>query len=183
MKRAKVYWFTGLSGSGKTTIVERLVKILEGRGKKVKIYDGDAVREKLNKHLKFSPQHIMENNRIISQLCLDDIYSYDYIFTPIISPFSVARDNARKMIGNSFYLIYVKASLSEVSLRDPKGLYKEALSGKIKNFIGIDEHVPYEVPDNADLILDTEHNDVQVCVSKLLEFVETNDKNAPPFKG
>lgn len=176
MKRAKVYWFTGLSGSGKTTIVEGLVKILKSRGKKVKIYDGDAVRAKLNKHLQFTPQDIIENNRIISQLCMDNIYRYDYIFTPIISPFSVSRENARKKIGDSFYLIYVKASLPEAMRRDTKGLYKEAMSGKIKNFIGIDENVPYEAPINADLILDTEHNDAKECISKLLKFIETNDK-------
>lgn len=71
--------------------------------------------------------------------------------------------------------------MSEVNRRDSKGLYKEALAGKIKNFICIDENVPYGVPDNADLILDTEHNDVQICVSKSLEFVEANDKNETTF--
>lgn len=77
-------------------------------GSKIIPPDGAAVREKLNKHLKFSPQHIMENNRTIAQLCLDGIYSYDYIFAPIISPFSVARDNTRKMVGDFFILYMLK---------------------------------------------------------------------------
>lgn len=173
MKKALVFWFTGLSGSGKTTIVNEVSKVLSASGKKVKIYDGDTVRAKINKHLTFSPEHIRENNKIIAELCMKDSKSYDYIFVPIISPFSKSRQSARKTIGRNFYLIYAKASLPAVIKRDPKGLYKKALSGEIDNFIGVSVNVPYEEPQDADLVLDTEREDIEVCVKKLINFLDS----------
>jgi len=173
MKKALVFWFTGLSGSGKTTIVSEAFKTLSDLEKKVKIYDGDAVRAKINKHLTFTPEHIMENNEIIAKLCVKDADSYDYIFVPIISPFAKARHLARKAIGKNFYLIYTKASLPAVIKRDPKGLYKKALSGEIDNFIGVSANVPYEEPSDADLILDTENENIKTCTKRLIHFIES----------
>lgn len=173
MKKALVFWFTGLSGSGKTTIVNGVSKILSALGKKVKIYDGDAVRAEINKHLTFSPEHIKENNKIIAELCVKDNNAYDYIFVPVISPFLKSRQLAKRIIGKYFYLIYTKASIAAVIEKDPKGLYKKALSGQINNFIGISVNVPYEEPQDADLTLDTEHESIEACVKKLINFINS----------
>src|SRR3989338_3893085 len=108
---AKVLWFTGLSGSGKTTIALALQKELEKRNKKVRIFDGDIVRQELHKHLGFTPADIKENNRLISELCLKHINDFDFILVPIISPFTESRKKARTLLGKSFIEIYVKAPL------------------------------------------------------------------------
>lgn len=176
MKRALVFWFTGLSGSGKTTIAEQVLKRF-GASKKVKVFDGDEIRRGLNKHLGFSPEHISENNRIIADLCLKNIDKYDYILVPIIAPFDDARRAARKAVGDDFYLVYVKASLDEVIRRDPKGLYKRALSGSMEKFVGVDKTVPYEVPEDADLVLDTESTALPVLTEKFAEFIINKEKD------
>ncbi len=174
-KKALVFWFTGLSGSGKTTIAKEVERLLLKADKKIKVYDGDAVREQINKNLTFTPEDIKENNRIIASLCLKDIDTnkYDYVFVPVISPFQESREQARKAIGISFSLIYCKSSPEEVIRRDPKGLYKKALAGQIDNFIGIDKNVPYQPPENADLVLDTEFEGVKSCVTKFIDFINS----------
>lgn len=171
MKKTITFWFTGLSGSGKTTIVEKTVQILKKTGKKVKVYDGDAIRAAINKHLTFTPEHIIENNKIIAGLCLKDKNKYDYIFVPLISPFHASRKLAKEIIGDYFFLIYVKTSLKEAMKRDPKGLYKRAISGQIANFIGIDPRVPFQPPRRANLVLNTEIESVQNSVKKLISFI------------
>lgn len=173
MKRALTFWFTGLSGSGKTTIAKEAQRLLEKANRKIKVYDGDAVRKQINKDLTFSPEDIRKNNRIIAELCLKDINStkYDYIFVSVISPFQESRDQVKEIIGSSFHLIYCKSSLEEVTRRDPKGLYKKALAGEISNFIGIDARTPYQVPQDADLVLDTENENIKNCVGNLLKFI------------
>jgi len=171
MSKAMVFWFTGLSGSGKTTIAERAAKILSRGDKRVKLLDGDVIRKKVTSHLSFTPKDIKENNKIIANLCLDNIANYDYVLIPVISPFYEARMLAKKIIGDNFYLVYVRASLDEIIKRDPKGLYKRALSGEIKNFIGIDKDTPYQPPRNADLVLDTEKEGPDESVGRLVHFI------------
>ena len=178
MRRALTFWFTGLSGSGKTTIVNEIQCLLVKANKKIKVYDGDVIRKQINKYLTFSPEHIKENNKIIAQLCLKDINSdkYDYIFVAVISPFQESRDQIKKIIGSSFCLIYCKTSLEEAIRRDPKGFYKKALAGEINNFIGVDKRVPYQPPQNAGLVLDTEAENLKNCVDKLINFINSKEK-------
>ena len=173
MKLAPVFWFTGLSGSGKTTIARFAADILSARSKIVTILDGDAVRHKVTRHLGYSPEDIIENNRIIAQLCVDERARCDSIFVPVISPFERSRAEARKAVATTFYLVYCKASLDVVSRRDPKGLYKKAIGGELPGMIGIDEKVPYECPEDADLVLDTASETVDSCVSKFINFIGT----------
>lgn len=173
MKKTKVFWFTGLSGSGKTTIANRAMGRLISQNKVVKVLDGDAIRENLHKHLGFTPEDIRENNRLIVELCKKYLYECDYIFVPVISPFRSCREFARKEIGSGFHLIYVKAPLETVVKRDVKGLYKKALQGQISHFIGIDPNVPYEIPDDMDLSLNTDSDSLECCVETLMDFVKT----------
>lgn len=175
MKKVLVFWFTGLSGSGKTTIANETAQLFLKRNKKVKLFDGDVIREKVNKHLSFSPGDIRENNKIMAELCVKDNADCDYIFVTAISPFEDSRGMARRIVGDCLYFVYVKASLNEVVKRDPKGLYRKALSGEIKYFIGIDKNVPYHVPKHPDLVLDTEKEDIKACIDRLTQFINIKE--------
>jgi adenylylsulfate kinase len=172
-REAQVFWFTGLSGSGKTTIVTETIDRLSDDGKAIRVLDGDDVRSRITAHLGFTPDDIKENNRIIAEMCKEMRSDYDYIFVPIISPFEESRDKARELIGNGFFLIYVKASLDEVIRRDVKGLYKKAVRGEIENFIGLAKDVPFQEPQHPDLILDSEKEEVKDSVSQLVSFIRS----------
>lgn len=172
MKKAHVLWLTGLSGAGKSTIARKLELLLEKKDKKVLVLDGDKVRDRLKKPLGFSREHILLNNEGVADLCLENINGYDYILVSVISPFYEARENNRRKLDGSYHEVYVKASLDEVIKRDTKGLYKKALKGEIKNFIGIHENVPYEAPKNCELVIDTENTAIVDSVRKLVLYIE-----------
>jgi len=156
MKKALVVWFTGLSGSGKTTIAELAAEQLRLQEFKVRIIDADTVRQNTTKHLGFSPEDISENNRIIAQICSEQRNNFDLILIPIISPFRQIREEIRQKLGEPFLEVYIKASVDTVLKRDPKGLYKSAKEGRTSSMIGLTSEAPYEVPQNPELVLDTE---------------------------
>jgi len=166
-----VAWFTGLSGSGKTTIAQRAEEILREGGRKVLMLDGDVVRTKLHRHLGFSPEDIRENNRLIVGLCEAAIAEYDLVLVPIISPFRESRAAARSALGRAFVEVYVQATLVEVIRRDPKGLYREAKQGRRSNLIGVSDELPYEPPITPELVLDTGKHDVETCARQLTEYL------------
>jgi len=169
----KVLWFTGFSGSGKTTIATKLKDRLEKQGKKVRIFDGDDVRNTLHRHLGFTPQDIMENNRLIAELCLKHSSDYDYILVPIISPFKESRKMARELLKGGFIEVHVNCHLKKCIERDVKGHYKKALAGEIKNFIGIAKENPYEPPENPEIILDTFRETPSESVERLIKFLNS----------
>ena len=166
---AKILWFTGLSGSGKSTIANLLKENFESLGKKVLILDGDVVRKEMHVHLGFTPEDIKENNRLISEICKSEKNNYDFILVPIISPFRESRNNARRLFGEDFVEIFINCSLGECKFRDTKGLYSKAERGEISNMIGI--HVPYEFPENPELVLDTSKENVEKSVSRVISFL------------
>jgi adenylyl-sulfate kinase len=146
-------WFTGLSGSGKSTIAEMLFHEFQARGLKTEILDGDVVRTNLSKGLGFSKEdrdtNIMRIGFVANLLTRNGVAA---ICCPI-SPYKETRDANRALIGN-FVEVYVHATVEELAEnRDPKGLYKKALAGEIKGFTGVDD--PYEVPENPELVVDT----------------------------
>lgn len=152
-ERGFTVWFTGLSGSGKSTIAEMLFHEFQARGLKAEILDGDVVRTNLSKGLGFSKEDRDTNIRRIAFVA--DLLTRNGVATICcpISPFKETRDEARELIGD-FVEVYVHATLDELAQnRDPKGLYKKALAGEIKNFTGVDD--PYEVPENPEVVLDT----------------------------
>ncbi len=165
----KILWFTGLSGSGKTTIANMLKAKLEEKGKTVAILDGDIVRETHNRHLGFTREDIRENNKIISELAIKE--DADYILIPIISPYQEDRTAARKLIGDNFVEVYVNASVEECSRRDVKGLYYKARVGEINNLIGVADTNPYQRPIDPELELKTKEESVEESVNKILEFL------------
>ena len=146
-------WFTGLSGAGKSTIAELLYHELRARGMKVEILDGDMVRQNLSKGLGFSKEdrdtNILRIGFVANLLTRNGVAA---ICCPI-SPYRATRNEVRNLIGD-FVEVYVHATVDEIAQhRDPKGLYRKALAGEIKNFTGVDD--PYEPPENPELALDT----------------------------
>ena len=171
--RSIVLWFTGLSGSGKSTLAHSLEERLFQRGCSTFVLDGDNVRHGLNSNLDFSEAGRTENIRRISEVSKLMLESGLIVMTAFISPFSKDRNEARKLItSDDFVEIYCKASLEKCESRDVKGLYKRARAGEIKNYTGIDS--PYEVPENPELIIDTDNYSLEDSVSTILEFLELN---------
>ncbi|HTZ42131.1 MAG TPA: adenylyl-sulfate kinase [Candidatus Omnitrophota bacterium] len=171
MVHAKVLWFTGLSGSGKTSIAKKVEEYLLLHDKRVLILDGDAVREKLHKHLGFTPEDIKENNRLISEICAKEKENYDFILVPVISPFRESRKKAKHLLGQDFIEIYINCPLDACIKRDVKGLYKRALAGEVQNFIGISKNVPYEPPENPDIEIETDKEGIEAAVNKIISFI------------
>jgi len=146
-------WFTGLSGSGKSTIAEMLYHELKARGMKAEILDGDVVRQNLSKGLGFSKED--RDTNILRIGFVADLLTRNGVATICcpISPYKAARDEVRAQIGE-FVEIYVHATVDEIAAnRDPKGLYKKALAGEITGFTGVDD--PYEAPEDPELVVDT----------------------------
>ena len=151
--RGFTVWFTGLSGSGKSTIAEMLYHEFQARDMKTEILDGDEVRKNLSKGLGFSKEdrdtNIMRIGFVANLLTRNGVAT---ICCPI-SPYKETRDANRELIGE-FVEVFVHATIEELAEnRDPKGLYKKALAGEITGFTGVDD--PYEVPDNPELVVDT----------------------------
>jgi adenylyl-sulfate kinase len=164
-------WFTGLSGSGKSTIAEMLYHEFQARDMKAEILDGDEVRKNLSKGLGFSKEdrdtNIMRIGYVANLLTRNGVAT---ICCPI-SPYKETRDANRELIGE-FVEVYVHATIEELAEnRDPKGLYKKALAGEIKGFTGVDD--PYETPENPELVVDTmtqsPEESLQVVLTKLKE--------------
>ena len=147
-----VIWFTGLSGSGKSTIANKLDVELNKIGLKTYILDGDNVRVGLNKDLGFSPESRKENIRRISEVAKLFADSGTIVMTAFISPYREDRKSARDLIGSDYVEVYVNTPIEECIKRDPKGLYKKAIAGEIKEFTGID--APYEEPLSSEISLD-----------------------------
>lgn len=162
-----VIWMTGLSGSGKTTLAKLLEKELLERGKIAYSLDGDTLRAGLNKDLGFSDADRKENVRRAGEICRVLADAGMIVITSFISPFKVDRDAVRALFPKGQFIeVYVKASVEACEKRDTKGLYKKARAGEIKNFTGIDS--PYEAPEKAEVVVDTERESVGESVSKLL---------------
>lgn len=172
---APVFWFTGLSGAGKSSLAEAAQDRLEAEGYRVLILDGDQVRDEFHRDLGFTPEDIRKNNRLIAELCTHQRDKADIILVPIISPFRSSRIAARNKLAPGFYEIYVKASVETVVKRDVKGLYAKARDGDIENMIGYSQNgPPYEEPLEADLVLDTSAETPGQSLRRLIDFVNAN---------
>ena len=168
--KSKVIWFTGLSGSGKSTVANATEKLLHDMGLQTYILDGDNVRMGLNKDLGFSPQDRTENIRRITEVAKLFADSGSIVLTAFISPYKEDRNSARKIISDEDFIeVFVKADLSVCESRDPKGLYKKARSGEIKGFTGID--APYEEPTNPEIVVETDKYDILSCANQVIDYL------------
>lgn len=158
-------WLTGLPCSGKTTIAKRLKEELDNRGYKAISLDGDDVRGKLNADLGFSEEDRRENLRRIAHVAKLFNQNGNFVIASFVSPTNEYRNAVKEIIGN-FKLVYVNCSIKTCEKRDVKGMYKKARKGEIKEFTGVS--APFEEPDEADIVVDTESNDLETCVNAIL---------------
>ncbi|GEP80435.1 adenylyl-sulfate kinase [Staphylococcus carnosus] len=169
--KSVVLWFTGLSGSGKSTISVALEKALFERGVRSYRLDGDNIRHGLNNNLGFSPEDRKENIRRIGEVSKLLSDAGLITLTAFISPYREDRDHVREILEDGeFVEVYTKASVAACEERDPKQLYKKARAGEIKNFTGID--APYEAPEDPEIIVDTEENSVEEAVEQIIQYLE-----------
>ncbi len=168
----KVIWFTGLSGSGKSTLSKRLVNYLKSKKYSCIILDGDEIRAGLCSDLKFDEQDRVENIRRIAEISSLMIKQNDFVVVATISPNNKLRDCAKKIIGKElFKLVYLSTSFESCKARDPKGLYKKAFSGKIKNFTGLTS--VFQPPVKYDLEIDTSQMTIKQSFDELIKLINT----------
>ena len=170
-QKGSVLWFTGLSGSGKSTIAEGLERELFNKGYFVKVLDGDNVRSGINKNLGFSLEDRRENIRRIAEVAKLFVDSGVIVLCSFVSPTREIRNVAKNIIGDDhFKEVFIDTPLEVCESRDVKGLYKKARAGEIKNFTGIDS--PYEAPLDPALIVLTENKDIAECVSAVAKIIK-----------
>jgi bifunctional enzyme CysN/CysC len=166
-----VMWFTGLSGSGKSTIALALEAQLFAKGYHVYVLDGDNVREGLNANLGFSPEDRAENIRRVGEVAALFADAGFLVISSFISPYRADRERARKAAAEgAFHEIYIQAPIEVCEQRDPKGLYKRARTGEIPEFTGVSS--PYEAPDSAELVVRTDQLSIEECLAELSAYVE-----------
>lgn len=171
-QKARILWFTGLSGAGKSTIANLVEKKLNETGKITYLLDGDNIRQGLNSDLGFSVKDRKENIRRITEVSKLFLDAGIITLTCFISPFNEEREKLRNAFGDDFVEIFVDCPLEVCESRDVKGLYKKARLGEIKEFTGISS--PYEKPENPEIIVNTHLYTVEQCVDIILDKVMYN---------
>jgi len=164
-------WFTGLSGSGKSTIANLVESALFNEGINTYSLDGDNIRKGINRDLTFSAEDRTENIRRIAEVANLMIDSGLVVLAAFVSPYKKDRENIRTIVKDvNFVEIYINTSLEECERRDVKGLYKKARLGEIKNMTGIS--APYEAPETPDLEIKTENENIDASVKRIVDFIK-----------
>lgn len=170
-QRPCVLWFTGLSGSGKSTVAGALEYALFQAGNQTYLLDGDNVRHGLCADLGFSDEDRQENIRRVGEVAKLMVDAGLIVLSAFISPFTKERELVRAMLDDAqFVEVHIATSLAACEQRDPKGLYKKARAGEITNFTGIGSD--YQAPINPEIVIDTEANSLEDCVSQLLTYLQ-----------
>jgi adenylylsulfate kinase len=170
--KGAVVWFTGLSACGKSTIANALDHKLHLMGKHSVVLDGDNIRMGLNKNLGFSAEDRAENIRRIGEVAKLFAHSGTIAITAFISPYRADRDAVRALLGEGEFIeVYVNASVETCEARDPKGLYKKARAGEIKNFTGISD--PYEAPEKPEVVLDANTKGIEELTNEVLAYLDS----------
>ncbi len=171
--KGAILWFTGLSGSGKSSVANEVDYKLHGMGKRTYVLDGDNIRMGLNRNLGFSTEDRAENIRRIGEVAKLFADSGTITTTAFISPYRADRDAVRALLPEGQFIeIHVNASLETCEARDPKGLYRMARAGEIKDFTGIDH--PYEAPKNAELVLDADNKGIEELADEVIAYLTSN---------
>lgn len=169
-QRACLLWYTGLSGSGKSTIANAVDALLFERGCHTYLLDGDNVRHGLNGDLGFSDEERVENIRRISEVAKLFVDAGLIVSTAFISPFANDRKMAEsKLAEDEFIEVFIDTPIAVCEQRDPKGLYKKARAGEIKDFTGIDS--TYEAPQNPTIHIDTASASIEQCAQQVVEYL------------
>jgi len=171
MQNSFLIWFTGLSGSGKSTIANALERKLFEEGYKTYALDGDNIRQGINKDLSFSADDRTENIRRIAEVAHLLVDAGVIVLAAFVSPYKKDRESIVNVVGNdNFVEIFVNTSLEECEKRDVKGLYKKARAGEIKDFTGV--NAPYEAPDNPDVEVVTDNLSIDESVLKIYNTIK-----------
>lgn len=171
--KGAILWFTGLSACGKSTIANAVDHKLHLSGKHSVVLDGDNIRMGLNKNLGFSAEDRAENIRRIGEVAKLFAHNANFTLTAFISPYRADRDAVRALMQpGEFIEILVDASIETCEKRDPKGLYKKARAGEIKNFTGISD--PYEAPLKPELVLDSNNKGIDELANEVIAYLEAN---------
>ncbi len=169
--KSAILWFTGLSGSGKSTVAHKLEEKLFEMGIHTYVLDGDNIRTGLNKDLGFSAEDREENIRRIGEVAKLFVDAGIIVLSAFISPYIKDRETVRNLVEEGEFIeIYVKCPLEVCEQRDVKGLYKKAREGIIKNFTGIDD--PYEEPKNPEIIVETDKETLEESVNKIINYLK-----------
>ena len=169
-------WFTGLSGSGKSTIANALEFKLHEEGYKTYALDGDNIRKGINNDLTFSPEGRKENIRRIAEVANLMVDAGLVVLAAFVSPYKKDRENIKNIVGkDNFVEIFINTSIEECEKRDVKGLYKKARAGEILNFTGV--NAPYEAPENPDIEIITDDITVEESVDKIYKLIQSKLKN------
>lgn len=170
MHSSFLLWFTGLSGSGKSTIANVVEQKLYKQGIKTYTLDGDNIRKGINSDLTFSPEDRTENIRRIAEVANLMIDAGLVTLAAFVSPYKKDRENIRSIVKDvNFVEIFVNTSVEECERRDVKGLYKKARAGEIKNMTGIS--APYEAPENPDIEIKTENESVEAAAQRIVDYI------------
>jgi adenylylsulfate kinase len=169
LQKGVTVWFTGLSGSGKTTICQEVAAQLSKMGIKSELLDGDEVRKHFSKDLGFNREDRIKNIQRMAFICKILTRNQILVLASFLSPYQEMRDYCRSEI-DSFIEVYVKCPLEECIRRDVKGLYAKALIGEIKQFTGISD--PYEVPSQPHLVVETDTETVNDSASRVLDYLK-----------
>jgi len=169
-QKSKALWFTGLSGSGKSTIAQHLERKLYNEGFLVQVLDGDNIRAGINNNLSFSTEDRAENIRRIAEIAKLYLNTGVITLNSFISPTKAIRAKAKEIIGKEDFIeIFINTPLEICEARDVKGLYKKARKGEIKGFTGID--APYEAPENPALNVKTANKSIDKSVEEIFEYI------------
>lgn len=164
-------WFTGLSGSGKSTLANAVENTIFNKGIRTYTLDGDNTRLGLNKDLGFSSEDRSENIRRVAEVASLFIDAGIVVFGSFISPLRKDRALVRQIVGNENYIeIFVNTSIEECENRDVKGLYVKARKGEIEQFTGVS--APYEIPENPNLVINTENRSIEESVEPIIKLIE-----------
>ncbi|MFZ5969182.1 MAG: adenylyl-sulfate kinase [Bacillota bacterium] len=169
-QKGVLLWFTGLSGSGKSTVANALEKKLVQRKRVTYLLDGDNIRHGLNGDLGFDAKSRKENIRRIGEVGRLFVDAGLITITAFISPFQEDRNSVRNLLGDRFVEVFVDCPMEECEKRDPKGLYKKAREGNIADFTGI--HSPYERPENPEITIRTDIQQIEDCADEIIGFLE-----------
>lgn len=168
-----ILWFTGLSGSGKSTIATLVERRLHEEKKLTYILDGDNLRHGLNKNLSFSKEDRVENIRRTSEVCNLFLDLGVVTLVTLISPYLKDREALKERFKEKFIEVFVDCPIEICAKRDPKGLYKKASAGNIENFTGYDSD--YEAPVNPDIIIKTNENSVEKSIGNIFEYLKDKE--------